>query len=269
MTFDQIFNDLFENSQTTPLLSTGWQSLDKLIGGGFSNELVVIGGRSLHGKSTFLLNLALQFSYFQQYKGMMVTPMSNLPSFVKHTAAILQDSEKDVEDWEEEILLDSISDVKSLLRNRLKLDFNSQNIEEIFTTATEWNASYLILDDFFHYMGFYYSPTAYQELLLKLHNFAQEAKIPVFISLLNLATAERRGGDRRPEIMDFYRSDILCQNAHKIFQLYRPIVYGITEDENGCSTENKLEINLLKNSLGKSGTLGFRINNSGKVEGRF
>ena len=111
MTFDQIFNDLFENSQTTPLLSTGWQSLDKLIGGGFSNELVVIGGRSLHGKSTFLLNLALQFSYFQQYKGMMVTPMSNLPSFVKHTAAILQDSEKDVEDWEEEILLDSISDV--------------------------------------------------------------------------------------------------------------------------------------------------------------
>jgi predicted ATPase len=118
-------------------------------------------------------------------------------------------------------------------------------------------------------MGFYYSPTAYQELLLKLHNFAQEAKIPVFISLLNLATAERRGGDRRPEIMDFYRSDILCQNAHKIFQLYRPIVYGITEDENGCSTENKLEINLLKNSLGKSGTLGFQINNSGKIEGRF
>jgi replicative DNA helicase len=265
MNFEKFYAQLFDNEGQGQVLATGYKNLDQLLDGGFGAELIAVVGRPLHGKSTLLLNLMLNFSYFQEYKGILVSPLSNLPSMTKYLATIIQDTETGMEDWEEEMLLDSLSDIKSLFQNRVKVDFTFQNLEEVLTTAKAWKASYVIVDDFMSIMGYAYSPSYYHELLCRLKEFSQEAKIPIFISLLSRTSVERRGGPQEPMLLDLFRSELLCQQAHKVISVYQPMVIGLTEDDIGLSTKGKLEINLLKNSLGKSGAITLNLKESGRI----
>ena len=265
MNFDDLYAQLFDNQGKGETISTGWKRFDQVLGGGFGAELVAISGRPLHGKSTFMLNLMLNFSYFQKYRGMLIAPMSNMPSLVKYLASIIQNEENPREAWKEGQLLDCLSDIKSLFRNRVKVEFQYQNMDEVLTQAKLWNASYLILDDFYQIMGNVFSPAYYYENLCKLKEFSQEAGIPVFINVMAQSTVERRGGPQEPKLMDIYRSDLLAQQAHKVMILYQPMVIGITEDDLGMRTKGKLEVTIVKNSLGKSGTLIFDMKESGRV----
>lgn len=265
MNFEELFAQLFDNQEKGEFIATGYKKLDQLLGGGFGGELIAISGRPLHGKSTFLLNLMLNYSYFQEYKGMLIAPMCNLPSLVKYLASIIQNGEESMEDWKDDQLLDCLSDIQSLLRKRVKVEFKLQNLDEVLTEARLWKASYLMLDDFYQVMGYAYSPSAYYEALCKLREFSQEAGIPVFINVMAQATVERRGGFQEPRLMDIYRSDLLAQQAHKVLILYHPMIIGLTEDELGMSTKGKLEVAIVKNSLGKSGTLNFDLRESGRI----
>ncbi|MFD2202813.1 DnaB-like helicase C-terminal domain-containing protein [Shivajiella indica] len=265
MNFEELYAQLFDNQVKGETLSTGWKKFDQFLGGGFGAELVAFSGRPLHGKSTFLLNLMLNYSYFQKYKGMLIAPMSNMPSLVKYLASIIRNEEDPKETWSEVQLLDCLSDIKSLFLNRVKVEFQYQNMDEVLTQAKLWKASYLILDDFYQIMGNFFSAAHYYENLCKLKEFSQEAGIPVFISVMAQSSVERRGGPQEPRLMDIYRSDLLAQQAHKILMLYHPMVIGITEDDIGMSTQGRLEVTMVKNSLGKSGTLIFDMKESGRV----
>lgn len=265
MDFEGLYAQLFDNQGKGDLLATGYKKLDQLLGGGFGGELIAFSGRPLHGKSTFLLNLMLNYSYYQAYKGMLIVPMSDMPSLVKYLASIIRNEEEPMEDWGEEQLLDCLSDIKSLLRNRVKVAFNLQNLDEVLTEAKLWKASYLMMDDFYQVMGYAYMPSAYYEALCKLKDFSQETGIPVFINVMAQATVERRGGPQEPKLMDIYRSDLLAQQAHKVLMLYHPMVIGLREDEFGMSTKGKLEVSIVKNARGKSGTLTFDMGESGKI----
>ena len=50
-----------------------------------------------------------------------------------------------------------------------------------------------------------------------------------------------------------------------VLMMYHPMVIGLTEDEFGMSTMGKLELSIVKNSLGKSGTLTFDMKESGRI----
>lgn len=265
MNFEELYAQLFDNDGKDQILATGYQKLDKFLGGGFGAELVAISSRPLHGKSTLLLNLMLNFSYYQQYKGIFVAPMSNMPSLVKYLASIIEDKEPNDEYWEAEHLVDTLSDIKSLFRNRVKLDFKFQDLEEVLTEAITWKASYVMIDDFLGVMGFAYSPSLFHELLCRIKLFTQEHGIPVFISLLAQPTVERRGGPQNPMLMDLYRSDLLCHQAHKVIMLYQPMVIGLTEDHIGQSIKGLLGLNFAKNSTGRSGTVTMELKDSGKI----
>ena len=263
MNFDQVFKQIFSNEAHSPLLPSGMRSLDNLIGGGFTNEVTVIAGRPNHGKTLFLFNLMLNLSYYQEHKGMVVMPMNQLSSFTRQVCSIIQDQKEYTDDWADDLILDSLSDVKSLIRHRVKVDFRIPTLEEVFTTALAWKATYLILDDFFLSIE---HPKDFQSSLKKLYLFSKEHQIPVFLSLITQSRVEKRGGDRRPEIGDLYRSEIVCQYVHKIFQTYSPFVYGIVEDEYGNMTKGTMEICLQKNNLGRTGTLTVKLKDSGKIE---
>jgi len=265
--FDHIFHNLFESNDGEKNISTGLRTLDKLIDGGFGSELIVVSGRPNHGKTTMLLNLLLNFSYFQEYKGMIVAPRSNQKSMIKRLISIIEDSEQPMDNWNETILLDRISDTKRLLSKKVLVDYHFENLDVIVTKAKDWKASYLIIDDFLSIVQHAFLGTKdYLILIEKLNSFIKETKIPVFISILARSSVEKRGGNQSPLISDIFKSDLLLPLVNKVFLVYRESEYGITIGRDGESTENKIEISLAVNSLGRIGSLELKIETSGKIK---
>jgi len=265
--FDHIFHNLFESNDGEKNISTGLRTLDKLIDGGFGSELIVVSGRPNHGKTTLLLNLLLNFSYFQEYKGIIVAPRSNQKSMTKRLISIIEDSEQSMDNWNETLLLDRISDTKRLLSQKVLVDYHFENLDVILTKAKDWKASYLIIDDFLNIVQHAFLGTKdYLNLIEKLNGFIKETKIPVFISILARSSVEKRAGNQSPLILDIFKSDLLLPLVNKVFLVYRESEYGITIGRDGESTENKIEITVAINSLGRTGSLELKIESSGKIK---
>lgn len=91
---------------------------------------------------------------------------------------------------------------------------------------------------------------------------AQELDIPVIaLSQLN-RSVETRSGSKRPQLSDLRESGSLEQDADIVMFIYRPEMYGITEDENGESYDGKSELILAKQRGGQTGIVEFRFNKS-------
>jgi hypothetical protein len=63
-------------------------------------------------------------------------------------------------------------------------------------------------------------------------------------------SVESRGGDKKPILSDLRESGAIEQDADKVLFIYRPAYYGLTHDESGESTENRVEIIIAKNRNG-------------------
>lgn len=86
----------------------------------------------------------------------------------------------------------------------------------------------------------------------QLKEMAKELKLPV-IAMAQLA---RRVDDRPmgiPTLADLRESGSIEQDADIVIAIHRPIVYGMTEDENGNSTENLANLRVLKHRSGELG----------------
>jgi len=264
MNFSELFQHFLATDQDSPIMASGFRKLDRLAGSGFKDELVAVGGRPTHGKTSFLLNLMLNFSFLQQEKGLVVMPMADQQYLAKQMLHMITDQGGEIDNWPEATMLDGMADLKLLLNQKVKVLHKSPDLKEILTMAKLWKASYLILDDFFQVIEFCNGYKVYQESLKMLYDFSQEQQVPVFISLMSQSALERRGGDRRPELADLYRSDILCQYAHKVMQLYRPMAYGIEWNMNGDPTDKLISLDLQKNSMGKTGMISYEAKESGR-----
>lgn len=80
-----------------------------------------------------------------------------------------------------------------------------------------------------------------------------------FISSSLKRVSEYRMGS--PRISDIRESGAIEEISDTIMLLYRPEVYGITEDEEGNSLRGYVEIKIHKNRLGATGKLEFTFNN--------
>ncbi|MGY6520502.1 MAG: DnaB-like helicase C-terminal domain-containing protein [Mongoliitalea sp.] len=267
MSFHEIFNQLFDQSGTPQTLSTGIRSLDKLIDDGFGAELIVVSGRPNHGSTSFLLNLMLNFSYYQEYKGMFIAPRSDQRHMTKQLISIIEDSVKPLDEWDEDILVDRVADIKRLFQQKVIVAYDFDSLDAVLTKAKSAKVSYLIIDDFFSIVSQpYLASKNYADFYQKLNRFIKETKIPVFVAMMTSASASKRSAIQLPFLVDIYNSDILLPFVHKVFLLYREIAAGITISEDGDSTENRLEVNLAMNTLGHTGTLLLRKKDSGRVE---
>lgn len=92
-----------------------------------------------------------------------------------------------------------------------------------------------------------------------LKKIAKELEVPV-IALSQLSRAvETRGGDKRPQLSDLRESGAIEQDADMVMFLYRPEYYGITEDEDGHSTQGVGEVIIAKHRNGSLDNVKLRF----------
>jgi replicative DNA helicase len=92
---------------------------------------------------------------------------------------------------------------------------------------------------------------------------AQELDIPVIaLSQLN-RDVENRTGTKRPQLSDLRESGSLEQDADIVIFIYRPQLYGFTENENGeLLLPGQSELIIAKHRGGRLGSIDFRFNES-------
>jgi replicative DNA helicase len=93
-------------------------------------------------------------------------------------------------------------------------------------------------------------------IIRDIKNFAVEMQVIFFISSSLTRAVERREG-KYPILSDLRESGALEEYADTVFLLHRPVMYGITLDENGDSLQNIAELRIAKNRFGPTGDFRF------------
>ena len=98
-------------------------------------------------------------------------------------------------------------------------------------------------------------------ILRKLKKVAKDNDCCVVLTSTLSRSVETRGGDKRPMLSDLRESGSIEQLADKVFFIYRPEYYNITEDEKGRSLMGKTDIIVAKNNRGPLtiATLNFNL----------
>lgn len=93
-------------------------------------------------------------------------------------------------------------------------------------------------------------------IISDIKEFAVDNQVVFILSSALGRSVERREG-KYPILSDLRESGALEEYADTVFLLHRPIMYGITDDENGNSLRNVAELRIAKNRFGTTGDFYF------------
>ncbi len=257
---------LNEKIQTT-FLNSGFPKLDELIGEFSSSDFIVFGGRPMMGKTAFMISLALNFSIKNRVLFLNLDtseenisnrflanitgiPYSNLKRKNLNEGQLftLEKSKIELSKYNLQVESHTTENAELLvetIRNHIKI--NNTKVIFIDTLPT-------ILDSVFY--AHYNSYSA--KLNHELKKIAKELDVCIICSCELSRDIELRGGDKRPMIADLLSCQNLEEVADKIIFIYRPENYGITENIDGKSTIDNMELMISKSDIGSGETLIFK-----------
>jgi len=267
--FSELFNEtmaLIQSKKTSEnLISSGYKTLDDLLGGGlFPGELIVVGGRPGMGKTQFVVSQTvsackkspiLYFSYDLSLATLscrIISAMTKIP-WLK----ILQHNLSKTE-------LKTLNSIKESIKNH-KLIISESAYNSISSMKAEINrykeisGIQIVIIDYLQLMtlkGF--RDNRHQEISFicrELKNLAKMENINIIILSQLSRSVEMRGGSKIPVLSDLLDSGAIEQYADKVLFLYRPELYNFPEDEFGFSTKGIVEVVVAKNKNGKLGSV--------------
>jgi replicative DNA helicase len=269
---DSVVIDLAERVEKRKIgeelhVMSGFKSIDKATGGLHPGDLTIIAARPGMGKTAFALSLLKNISVnthkpcaffsLEVSSEQIANRLISMESGVNLSK--LRDARLDDSDFE--IISNKTTDVKAA---EIYIDDSPYlNILELRTKARRLKTLKGIEAIFVDYLQLMkgdkdHNGTREQEISSisrNLKGLAKELKIPV-IALSQLSrSVETRGGDKRPQLSDLRESGAIEQDADNVAFLYRPDYYGIKEDDNGESTEGRVEYLIRKQRHGETGDI--------------
>jgi replicative DNA helicase len=262
-TFGELFQDAVKSMDSSnniiSVYPTHFTEIDRAIGGFSPGEFIVIGGRPAMGKTQFLVNLALNFAreyavlYFsfdltkETIAKRFISCMTHIPISNLMQQDLNVEMEHKISDASTKInqyqlfLNDSCHNSTDALRAMCKKHIEENNVKFIFVDYLQLMSSRRFSRN---------REIEISQISRELKMLANDYNICVIASSQLSRSVETRGGDKRPVLSDLRESGAIEQDADKVLFIYRPAYYGLTHDENGEATENRVEIIVAKNRNG-------------------
>ena len=268
---DPILHDTFERIEKlhdieggVTGIPSGFADLDNLTSGFQQSDLVIVAGRPSMGKTALALTMARNAAVEHNVPvGFFSLEMSNyqlslrlLTAEARVNAHKVRSGKLSKEEWK----MMSIG-VGRLAEAPIFIDDKAGiSVLEIRAKArrlkTEQNVGLIVVD----YLQLIAPPKGAnnreQEISIisrSLKALAKELEVPV-VALSQLSReVEKRGKEKRPVLSDLRESGAIEQDADVVMFVYRPEMYGITEDKDGNSLEGVTEVIIGKQRNGPTG----------------
>lgn len=258
--FDTKLNAIINGMEVESHFTTGFKSIDRIIGGFRYGELVLIAGRPGMGKTSLLMQLSLQVS--KQMPVLYISFSISAKEYTNRVSAsltgIMARNDNDFSDTDKlqfQALADDIEQYKVHVSDNCHHSIAA--IKELCIQQVKENrVRCIFIDNIQTINTTRYYQNRHQELEFIMQELAQLAKyldICIILDSQLSRAVETRGGAKRPMMFDLSSSAALENIAHKILFVYRPEYYDIHEDENGNDTRGTAEIIISKNSSGPVG----------------
>ncbi len=252
-------------------IPTGFELLDRRIGGWEPGELIVIGSRPSVGKTSLGLSLMrnvavvhdIPCAYFTFETGVQHLTERIIAAEAEIDITKLKTGKLTEKEWKKlDDNLRRILDKKIYLISDPLL--NPDNLHStIERLVTEKGVRLVVLDYLQLIIPYRLRRNREQEvstIIRKIKATAKELNIVVLLlSQLN-RSVEIRSGDKRPMLSDLRESGAIEDDADKVIFLHRPEFYGIYEDEQGNSLKGIAELIIAKNRTGVTDEFPLRFN---------
>lgn len=252
-----------ENPGSIRGIPTGYDRIDKRLGGFHKGDLVILGARPSMGKTALMVNLALNASGAGMSVGIVSGEQSVMQIGQRSIAATsnvpaerMRNGDFDDEDWPR---LDA--GMRALLaRNARIYDRSAPTLDEVCRVARQWVHQHKIAILFVDYLQRIRVPRAenriaeVSEVARSLKTLARDLDIPVIALAQVKAEVDNRAGDKRPNLGDVANSDEATREADLIGFLYRDDVYRADSPDRGIA-----ELNFEKNRHGPTGRFRLRF----------
>ena len=223
-------------------LATGYKDLDELTAGLQPSEMIVVAGRPGMGKTAFGINVArnvavkekvpvgifsLEMSE-QQVAQRLLCAEARVDSHLLRTGKLSEDEWSRLAAWSSKLMEAPIFVDDSPGISILEMRAKARRLK------IEHGVGLIIVDYLQLITTHDRSENRQQEISIisrSLKAIAKELNIPVVACAQLSRAVETRGGDRKPILSDLRESGSIEQDADVVLFLYRPEVYGITDDE--------------------------------------
>lgn len=253
-----------ENAGSLSGVTTGYTELDEITAGLQASDLIILAARPAMGKTAITLCVArnaaikgntpvLYFSLemsVQQLAQRLLCSEARVSSHRLRTGRLSEEEWQRLSEWtgkliEAPIYIDDTAGISIMeVRAKARRAKAEHNIGLIFI-------DYLQLMTASENFGSREQEIAYISRSLK--GLAKELNVPV-IACSQLSRAVESRTDKRPQLSDLRESGSIEQDADVVMFLFRPEVYGIT-DEEGNSQEGVAELILGKQRSGPIGSV--------------
>ncbi len=243
-------------------VASGFTALDRVTSGWQPSDLVIIAARPAMGKTSYVLSLArnaaVDFGIPVAFFSLEMSSVQLVTRLVSAESEISSEKLRSGNLREDEIqqIQTKIADLADA---PLFIDDSAGlSVFELRAKARRLKAQHdikLLIIDYLQLMSGNGDNGGNREqeismISRSLKSIAKELNIPV-LALSQLSRAvETRGGDKRPMLSDLRESGSIEQDADMVQFLHRAQYYGITEDEDGNSTEGVATVIIAKHRNG-------------------
>lgn len=269
-----------ENKQGVTGVPSGFTDVDRVTGGWQKSDLIIVAARPGMGKTSFVLQNALNASFDYDVCGAFFSLEMSMEQLMRKQLAIMCDIP--LEKFRKNTLSDSEWQTIHHMSGRIAAakihwdDTPSISLIELCAKVRrlkkKFDIQYVIID-YLQLMVSKGNKNSNREQEISsisrgLKGLAKELGIPVIaLSQLSRQVEQRAGHNKRPMLSDLRESGAIEQDADMVIFIYRPEYYGIEEDENGESTDGMAEVIIAKHRNGETDEIPIKF--SKKTTGFF
>lgn len=241
---------------------SGFTSLDRVTSGWQPSDLVIIAARPAMGKTSYVLSLARNAAVdFGMPVAFFSLEMSSVQLVTRLVSAESEISSEKLRSGN--LRADEIQQIHTKIDGLAEApifidDTAGLSVFELRAKARRLKAQHdiqMLIIDYLQLMSGSGDTKGNREqeismISRSLKSIAKELSIPV-LALSQLSRAvETRGGDKRPQLSDLRESGSIEQDADMVQFIHRAEYYGLTEDEDGNSTQGMATIIIAKHRNG-------------------